>query len=126
MFTPLDPSDPTPIYLQIMDDVKRQVALGMLRADEPLPAVRHLASELKVNPNTVQHAYRELARDGTAYVRRGRGTFIGAAVGKSELSRQRQASIARQIARRALRDAHRNGLVASELLAALKEVAETA
>jgi GntR family transcriptional regulator len=124
MFTPLDPTDPTPVYQQIGDDVKRQVALGMLRADQALPAVRQLASQLKVNPNTVQHAYRELVRDGIAYVRRGRGTFIKAVVGKSEGSRQRQASIARQIARRALREAHRNGLVASDLLHALREVAD--
>lgn len=120
----IDPADAQPIYRQIVDDVKRQVALGILRPDEPLPAVRQLASELKVNPNTVQHAYRELLRDGAAYVKRGRGTFVSAPKArKSELSRQRQAALARQIAQRALREAYRHGLVASEFIAALKEVA---
>ena len=120
----IDPDDPRAIYRQIADEVKRQIALGILRGDEPLPALRSLAGELKVNPNTVQHAYRELVRDGTAYVRRGRGTFVSAAkAGKSELSRQRQAAVARRIAQRALREAYGQGLVASDLIAALKELA---
>jgi GntR family transcriptional regulator len=124
MFVEIDPSDARAIYAQIVDDVKRQVALGILRDGDALPAVRHLAAELQVNPNTVQHAYRELRRDGIVLVRRGRGTFVAAPRGgKPELSRQRQAAIARQIAQRALREAYRHGLVASELIAALKEVA---
>jgi GntR family transcriptional regulator len=86
-----------------------------------LPAVRRLAGELKVNANTVQHAYRELVREGDAYVRRGRGTFVAAPrMGKTELSKQRQAAVARQIAQRALREAYRNGLVASDLVTAIR------
>jgi GntR family transcriptional regulator len=124
MFLDLDPKDGRPIYLQIVDDVRRQVALHILRTDDPLPAVRELAAQLKVNANTVQHAYRELVREGTAYVRRGQGTFVSArAAGKGEVSKQRQAALARQIAQRALREAYRNGLVASDLVAALKELA---
>lgn len=121
MFVELD--DSRPIYAQIADEVRRQVALGILRPDDPLPAVRPLAVELNVNPNTVQHAYRELLREGVAHVRRGRGTFVsGPKAGKSEVSRQRQAALARQIAQRALREAYRHGLVASDLIAALKEL----
>jgi GntR family transcriptional regulator len=124
MLVEIDPSDARPIYAQIVDEVRRQVTLGIAGADDPLPAVRHLAAELKVNANTVQHAYRELFRDGIVYVRRGRGTFVSASkAGKSDLSRQRQGAVARQIAQRALREAYRHGLVASELIAALKEVA---
>ena len=121
MFVELDPEDARPIYAQIVDEVQRQVALGILRPDDPLPAVRQLAAELKVNANTVQHAYRELVRDGAALVRRGRGTFVsGSQAGKSEVSRQRQAALARQVAQRALREAHRHGLVASDLVAAIE------
>jgi len=123
MFLELDADDGRAIYLQIVEEVRRQVALHILRADDPLPPVRELAAQLKVNPNTVQHAYRELAREGTAYVKRGRGTFVSArAAGKGEISKHRQAALARQIAQRALRDAYRHGLVASDLLAALKEL----
>ena len=123
MFVQLDPADSRPVYLQIVDEVQRQIALGILRPEEPLPAVRQLAGDLKVNPNTVQHAYRELLRQGAAYVRRGRGTFVAPIKGpKGELSRQRQASAARQIAQRALRDAYRQGLVASDLITALRDL----
>lgn len=123
MFLELNSEDARPIYLQIVEDVRRQVALHILRADDPLPAVRELAAQLKVNANTVQHAYRELVREGSAYVRRGQGTFVSAkAVGKGEVFKQRQAALARQIAQRALREAYRNGLVASDLVAALNEL----
>ena len=124
MFLELDPSNGRAIYLQIVDEVCRQAALGILRPDDPLPAVRQLAAELKVNANTVQHAYRELLRDGVVYVKRGQGTFVASPrAGKGELSKQRQAALARQIAQRALRDAYRHGLVASDLVAALTEIA---
>jgi GntR family transcriptional regulator len=124
MFVELDRNEGRAIYLQIMEEVRRQVALHILRADNPLPAVRELAAQLKVNPNTVQHAYRELVREGTAYVKQGQGTFVSAkAAGKGEISKQRQAALARQIAQKALREAYRNGLVASDLAAALKELA---
>ena len=123
MFLELDRQDGRPVYLQIIDEVRRQVALHILRADDPLPPVRELAARLKVNPNTVQHAYRELSREGVAYVRRGQGTFVSAkAVGKGEISKQRQAALARQIAQKALREAYRNGLVGSDLVAALRDL----
>ena len=123
MFVELDPRDTRPIYLQIVDEVRRQAALNILREGDPLPPVRQLAAELKVNPNTVQHAYRELRREGIVYVRRGRGTFVAPVkAAKGELSRQRQATAARHIAQRALRDAYRQGLVASDLIAAMKEL----
>lgn len=123
MFVELDPRDTRPIYLQIVDEVRRQAALNILREGDPLPPVRQLAAELKVNPNTVQHAYRELLREGTVYVKRGQGTFVSAGrAGKTELSKQRQAAVARQVAQRALREAYRHGLVASDLIAALKDL----
>lgn len=126
MFASIDSSDPRPVYLQIADEVQRQVALGILKPGEPLPAVRQLAADLRVNANTVQHAYRELGREGIVYVSRGRGTFVASVkTPKGELSRQRQASAARQIAQRALRDGYRHGLVSSDLIAAMKELTAT-
>jgi len=119
----LDPTDARPIYLQIVDDILRQAALGILRPDDPLPTVRQLATDLRVNPNTVQKAYRELLRQGAVYVRRGQGTFLAPAkAGRGELTRQRQTALARQIAQRALREAYRHGLVASDLIGALRDL----
>jgi GntR family transcriptional regulator len=121
MLIDLDPNDPRPVYRQIVDEVRRCISIGVLKAEEALPAVRKLADELKVNANTVQHAYRRLEQDGTVYVKRGLGTFVSPSA--KEPTKARQAAIARQIAERALRDAFRHGLLASDLIGALKEIA---
>lgn len=116
-------SDPRPIYVQIMDEVRRALVVGTLDADDPLPSVRELASELRVNPNTVSQAYRELERRGVVYMRRGQGTFIAPDVQPNGKERR---ALALDVARRALVDAHRNGLSLEELVEALREVSETA
>jgi GntR family transcriptional regulator len=121
MLFDIDTSDPRPVFRQIVDEVGRCVSIGVLKADEPLPAVRKLAEELKVNANTVQHAYRTLEQDGTVYVKRGLGTFISPRA--KELARGKQAAAARQIAARMLREGFRHGLLASDLIAALEEIA---
>ena len=59
----VDPRSGVPIYLQIIEQVKRSVALGILQAGEQLPTVKQLAIDLTVNPNTVARAYRELERE---------------------------------------------------------------
>jgi GntR family transcriptional regulator len=116
----IDPKDPRAVFRQIVDEVQRCVTVGVLKAEDALPAVRQLADQLKVNANTVQHAYRVLEREGTVYVKRGRGTFI---TPRPRESGSRQAVIARQIAERMLREAYRHGLLASDLMSALQEIA---
>ena len=116
----IDPDDPRPVYRQLVDEVQRSVALGVLKPEDPLPAVRQLASQLKVNANTVQHAYHSLEREGTVYVKRGIGTFVTAAPREIK---GRQATVARQIAERMLREGYRQGILASDLIAALQEIA---
>jgi len=95
--------------------------VGILNADDALPAVRTLATELKVNANTVQHAYRTLERDGDVYVKRGLGTFVSSRA--KEHNRGRTSTMARQIAERMLREGFRHGLLASDLIAALQQIA---
>lgn len=121
MLFDIDTSDPRPVFRQIVDEVGRCISIGVLKTDEPLPAVRKLADELKVNPNTVQHAYRTLEQEGTVYVKRGLGTFISARA--KDQGRGKQAAAARQIAARMLREGFRHGLLASDLIAALQEIA---
>lgn len=123
MLVNIDTSDPRPVYRQIVDEMKRCISVGVLKTGESLPAVRTLAEELKVNANTVQHAYRALAQEGVVHVRRGLGTFVTAQ--PKEPSRARQAQIARQIAEKMLREGFRHGLLASDLIAALREIAPT-
>lgn len=72
----VDPHTGVPIYLQLIEQVKRSVALGVLSAGERLPTVKQLASDLTINPNTVAHAYRELERDGIIETNVGRGSFV--------------------------------------------------
>jgi GntR family transcriptional regulator len=74
----IDPGSHLPIYLQIVDGVRRDVAADVHRAGEALPSVRALAIDLGVNPNTVQRAYEELEREGLIGARRGLGMFVRA------------------------------------------------
>lgn len=118
MLISIDAGEPRPIYVQIMDEIKRAVVLGTVSPDEALPSVRQLAAELRVNPNTVQQAYRELERSGLVYVRRGQGTFV-AEEATVQSDRERR-DLAAMVAERALREAYRNGVSAGELVAAIQ------
>ena len=68
----LDRHAGTPVYRQIVDQVRFQVASGVLRVDQELPSTRALAAEHGVNPMTVSKAYTELERDGVLLRRPGR------------------------------------------------------
>ena len=65
-----------PIYLQIVELVKKNIATGDLVPGDKLPSVREMSKDLGVNPNTLQRAYGELERLGITYTRRGMGSFI--------------------------------------------------
>lgn len=65
-----------PIYIQIIDRIKRDIILGIRKPGDKLESVRDYALELKVNPNTVQKAYQEMERMSLAYSKRGIGRFI--------------------------------------------------
>lgn len=121
MLVNLDPRDGRPLYLQIMDEVRRALVVGTLRPEDPLPSVRELASELVVNPRTVLQAYRELEREGVVYVRRGQGTFVSPGVHTGDHERR---ALARETAKRALLEARRNGIGVEELVTFIREVAE--
>ncbi|NMA83627.1 MAG: GntR family transcriptional regulator [Epulopiscium sp.] len=65
-----------PIYMQIMNVIKKRIVIGELKEGEKLPSVRELSAELKVNPNTIQRSYQELEREGLVFTQRGMGTFV--------------------------------------------------
>ncbi|HEX2092564.1 MAG TPA: GntR family transcriptional regulator [Longimicrobiaceae bacterium] len=120
MLVNLDPHDARPLYLQIMDEVRRALVVGTLRPEDPLPSVRELSSELVVNPRTVSQAYRELEREGVVYVRRGQGTFVAPGAHPDDQERR---ALARGVAKRALLEARRNGVGVEELVTIIREVA---
>jgi len=72
----ISPTDGVPIYMQIVQQVRRLIALGELSEGEDLPSIRVLAEQLVVNPNTVARAYRELEALGVVAFSRGLGTFV--------------------------------------------------
>jgi GntR family transcriptional regulator len=113
----LDSRDARPLYIQIMDEVRRALVVGTLHAEDPMPSVRELASQLVVNPRTVSQAYRELEREGVLYVRRGQGTFV------SRDAHANRGALARDVAKRALLEARRNGLGVEELIKTIRKVA---
>jgi len=72
----IDNASDRPVYLQIIDQVKRDIALGRLTKDERLPTVRQLAQQLAINPNTIAKAYRQLEQEGIIVTRAGAGAFV--------------------------------------------------
>lgn len=68
--------DRMPIYLQIMDLIKKDIVTYKLKCGDKLPSVREMATNLKVNPNTLQRSYQELERLEIVYTQRGMGTFV--------------------------------------------------
>ncbi|MDR3690880.1 MAG: GntR family transcriptional regulator [Fimbriimonas sp.] len=75
----VSPKDGVPIYLQIVQQVRRLVASGELASGDELPSIRVLADSLVVNPNTVARAYRELEMAGIVSTSRGLGTYVNEA-----------------------------------------------
>lgn len=73
---PLNLKSGVPIWEQIKEQFKKQILMGVWAPGEQLPSVRSLASELGINPNTIQRAYSELEREGLSYTVQGRGCFV--------------------------------------------------
>lgn len=86
----IDPEDPVPIYLQIVQTIKHQVATGKLKPGTQLPTVRELATTLRVNPNTIARAYDQLDTDSVITTQQGRGTFVREHPDNAHLTRVRQ------------------------------------
>lgn len=83
----LDLRSRAPIYEQLADKITELIIKNVLKPDEQLPSVRILASELTVNPNTIQKAYRELEYRGYIYSVPGKGSFVKPAVSGDNTAR---------------------------------------
>ena len=115
-------------YVQIVQQVKEALRLGVIDVGDQLPTVREVVAELAINPNTVAKAYRELEREGLVVARQGRGTFVAGTLGTHSLEHH---DALRRDLERWLRDAERAGLdeesiralISSTLREALRRVA---
>lgn len=115
----LDPSSGVPIYRQIVDQIKHAVAGGTLRPGDRLPAVRELAIELAVNPNTIAKAYQDLERAGIIETSRGRGTFV--AEGSVQMTGRERVESLEPIVDRLVAEARLLGMSDDELLRLVEE-----
>lgn len=72
----IDNASGRPVYQQIIDHVKRDIALGRIIKNEKLPTVRQLAGQIAINPNTIAKAYRQLEQQGIIVTKAGAGAFV--------------------------------------------------
>ncbi len=113
----IDPNSTVPIYLQIIQDIKHQVATGALKPGQQLPTVRELAATLRINPNTVARAYDQLDSDQVITTQQGRGTYVREHPDQAHLSYVRQEQL-RTLAESAVGHALSLGYTRSEIRAA--------
>jgi len=97
----MDPewNDRQPIYRQLRDRVDRVVAMildGVLKDGDPLPSVRTVAADCRVNPLTILKGYQELVDEGIVESRRGRGMFVGAGAHERLLRAERERFLAEE------------------------------
>jgi GntR family transcriptional regulator len=112
-------SDGVPIYLQIVNQVRYLVASGRLAPGAELPPIRALAEEIRINPNTVARAYRELERAGVLTTRRTAGTYVSDA--GSPLARRERLKILTERIDALLAEARQMGVSLDEVLALLRQ-----
>ena len=115
----ISPHDGVPIYLQIVNQVKYLVASGRLAPGEELPAIRVLALQLQVNPNTIARAYRELEVAGVVEKRRTAGTYVSDA--GSRLARRERLKIVTERIDALLAEARNLGIGTDEVIELLRE-----
>lgn len=65
-----------PIYVQVINDIKKQILCGQIKPGEKLPSTRELAVRYQINPNTAVRIYNEMELEGICYTQRGLGTFV--------------------------------------------------
>jgi len=117
----LDHRSGIPIYLQIVEQVRQRVSIGKLRSGEQLPTVRQMATELRVNFNTVARAYRLLDEAGLISTQQGRGTYIWEAPNEETLKQLKKKSL-EELTRNYLDETSRLGYSLKDALEELKRI----
>lgn len=114
----VDFSSRTPVYQQLYDDVIRLVSLGVLKSDTKLPPVRILATELGINPNTVQKAYKMLEKDGYIYSTVGRGSFVSNKLDQNQAEKIQ----AKNDLKESIDKAYKKGITKDEMIELVDEI----
>ena len=116
----LDLRSDSPIYIQIVDQIKAQIASGLLKPGDQLPTVRALATELRINFNTVARAYRILDEERIISTQQGRGTYITEKPPPKVTERMRRESL-EALARRYVEESTRLGSSDAEIQQMINE-----
>jgi len=120
MYISVDPKSSTPLYVQIKEQMRLAVASGAIKPGEQVPTVRDLATQLRINLNTVARAYRELQSEGLLTSRQGSGTFVSPDAQAISQTESRQ--MVRQMLDRVAATARSLQIERDELLALVAEV----
>jgi GntR family transcriptional regulator len=120
MHIELDFRSGIPIYVQIVEQIKRLVDSGELKPGDQLPTVRQLATEVRVNFNTIARSYRLLDEAGFISTQHGRGTYILGPVENGNAEQLRRISL-EELTRRFLKDAEMMGFSIEDISSMVKE-----
>ena len=115
----VNPKSKQPLYEQLVEQLRRQLLLGVMESGAAMPSVRQLATELGINPNTIQKAYRRMEEEGMIISVPGRGSFVSddlAEVFQKQLQEQRTNI------RYMLQSCREAGLTRDEIMKMIEEV----
>jgi GntR family transcriptional regulator len=112
--------DSRPIYEQIKDGLRRMIVTGAMAQDEKLPSVRAMATQLSINPNTIQRAYNELEQEGYIYSVAGKGSFVS---GTADADAARRENLKEDL-RKLLGELRYLGMTHEDAVKLIKEVYE--
>jgi GntR family transcriptional regulator len=110
-----------PIYRQIIDQVKTQIATGLLKPDVYVPSVRQVASELQVNPMTVSKAYSLLEKEGVLVFVRGQGMKVKSVSASQDELKERESNII-PLLKEVIRKASQLALDSKKVIKALEDL----
>lgn len=115
----VNPRSKQPLYEQLVEQLRRQIVLGGMKAGAAMPSVRQLATELGINPNTIQKAYRRMEEEGMILSIPGKGSFVSDDLADMLLKqREDQRSKARQM----LQSCRETGLTKEEITQMVEEI----
>lgn len=116
----IDQRSSTPIYQQLVQEIKEHILKGLLQPGDKLPSVRELSAQLTINPNTIQKAYQELERQKVTETLRGKGTFVSSDY-KPDKDEEKMQQITEEL-KKIIVEAHYLGLNEEKIVAVVKRI----
>lgn len=117
----VNPRSKQPLYEQLVEQLRRQIVLGGMKAGAAMPSVRQLATELGINPNTIQKAYRRMEEEGMILSIPGKGSFVSDNLAEM-LTKQREDQ--RSKAKQMLQSCSEMGLTKEEIIQMVEAIYE--